>query len=183
MWVLTLVFASVIASSMFAVLTACFHPMTRPLDCGLVSAKLATAQNVLSPYAASDMEALFASLDSNGDEVLDSDELEAHCPPLHMLSNGDDLTVEKFGRRRRRTPDEMDVDDFLTYTCMSDDKLDHMENTKCEPMCAQGFVPDDTLKCKLDGNNEIVGGPDAGGFVLKTKYDGFTTCVPSTHTC
>lgn len=178
MWVLTLLFASVIASSMFAILTAAFHPMTKPLSCGLISTKLATATNVRTNYAQADIEQLFATLDANGDDLLDDDELQAHCPPLNKLAN-DDVTVEKFGRRRRRTPEELELDDFLEYTCMSNDKLDHMEQTKCEPLCAPGFVRDDTLKCKLDSDNE----DDDGAFVLRTKYSGFGNCVPHGLTC
>jgi len=139
---------------------------------------LGSAQNVLE-YTASDVEQLFASLDTNNDDLLDSDELAANCPPLDMLSGGEDLTVEKFGRRRRRTPEEIELEDFLEYTCMKFDKLDHMMNTKCEPLCANGYIPDDTLKCKLDGNDMT----DDGGFILTTKYSGFTTCVPHNHEC
>jgi sodium-dependent phosphate transporter len=185
MWVLTLVFASVISSSMFAILTASFHPMTKPLDCGMVSTKLGAAQNVAqnaaagSLYTVSDVEQLFADLDTNNDDLLDSDELAARCPPLDLLQNGEDLTVEKFGRRRRRTPEEMDKDDFLQYTCMSDDKLEHMDNKQCEPLCASGFQPDDTLKCKLDGDHMT----DDGAYIIRTMYSGFTTCVQSDHSC
>jgi len=178
MWVLTLAFASIIASSMYAVLTAAFHPMTKPLSCGLISTKLASVTNLRTDYTSSDIVQLFESLDTDGDALLTDAELQAHCPPLHRLSN-DDVTVEKYGRRRRRTPEELELDDFLEYTCMSSEKLDHMENTKCEPLCAPGFVRDDTLKCKLDGVNE-----DAdGGFVLKTKYSGFGSCVEHSFTC
>lgn len=189
MWVLTLVFASVISSSMYAILTAGFHPMTKPLDCGLVSLKLGAAQNVMldssALYEASDMEQLFATLDTNNDDFLDTDELEARCPPLHLTSNTEvdeegnrELTVEKYGRRRRAA-ESMDIDDFLTYTCMSDDKLEHMANKQCEPLCANGYRPDDTLKCKLDGDNMAAD----GGFILQTKYSGFSTCVQSSHAC
>jgi len=177
MWVLTLLFASVIASSMFSILTAAFHPMTMPLSCGMVSTKLGAASNVLTGNSADDMQALFANLDTNGDDLLDTAELSARCPPLDTLSNSDDLTVEKFGRRRRAA-ENMDLDDFLQYTCMSSNKLDHMENTKCEPLCMPNYAPDDTLKCKLDPVNEV-----DGAFVLRTMYSGFTTCVPSTHSC
>jgi len=177
MWVLTLVFASVIASSMFAVLTAGFHPMTKPLSCGMVSTRLAAAEYLLVDNSASDMETLFASLDTNGDDLLDSDELEAHCPPLDKVFPGGedaDLTVDKFG-----DDDHMDKDGFLQFTCMSDTKMDHMFNKKCQPLCRSGYVPDGTLKCELDGDNE----DDDGGFFLRTKYSGFTTCVPSQLEC
>lgn len=177
MWVLTLAFASIISSSMYAVLVGAFHPMARPLSCGLVQNKLAQANNVLD-YSSTDMEDLFSRLDSNGDDKLDSDELASNCPPLHMLRNAEDLTVEKFGRRRR-APEDMDKDDFLQYTCMSADKLDHMENTKCEPQCRTGYVADDTLKCKLDGNTM----KEDGGFMLQTTYSGFTHCVPHQLEC
>jgi len=174
MWVLTLAFASIISSSMFAVLTAGFHPMTKPLDCGLISTKLTSAQNVLNgAYSTDHVEQLFEELDTNDDGELTTEELDARCPPLGTLRNGDDLTVEKFGRRRRRTPEEMDLDDFMTYSCLSSAKLDHMENTQCEPLCAGGYVPDGTLKCKLDGNNE----DDFGSYILRTVYSGFTTCI------
>jgi len=178
MWVLTLVFASVIASSMFAVLTAAFHPMTMPLNCGLISNKLAAAHFTTLANSASDMEDLFAELDSNSDDLLTTEELAARCPPLDMLSNGEDLTVEVYGRRRRAAED-MDLDDFLAYTCMSSDKLDHMENKKCEPLCQTGYAPDGALKCKLDSENEA----NDGGFVLRTQYEGFTTCVQRAHAC
>lgn len=164
--------------------------MTKPLDCGMLSTRFDAAQNVLETggYAASDAEALFASLDSDGDELLTTDELAAHCPPLDVLGGAGrlpqdhddaDLTVEKFGRRRRRTPEDMDLDDFLQYTCMSSDKLEHMDNKQCEPLCAAGFEVDGTLKCKLDGDHTT---PD-GGFIIQTLYSGFTTCVQSTHSC
>jgi len=181
MWVLTLAFASVISSSMYAILTASFHPMTKPLDCGLISTKLGAAQNVLGAggYVASDVEDLFATLDTDGDDLLTSEELAAHCPPLDLMKNGEDLTVEKFGRRRRRSPENIDVDDFLQYTCMTSDKLEHMDNKQCEPLCAPNFEPDDTLKCSLDGDHTTAD----GGFIIQTKYSGFTTCVRSTHSC
>jgi len=180
MWVLTLVFASVIASSMFAVLTAAFHPMTMPLNCGLISTKLDAADHTLLANSASDMEVLFAQLDSDGDELLTTDELAERCPPLDMLSDGEELTVEVYGRRRRRTPEDMDLDDFLAYTCMSADKMDHMENNKCEPLCQTGYAPDEPLKCKLHPVTET---PESG-FALRTTYEGsFTTCVPRTHSC
>jgi len=67
---------------------------------------------------------------------------------------------------------------FLEFTCTSTDKLDHMMNTQCQPMCPDGYVPNRVLKCNLDGENEVGGtGPDAGGFILKTEYSGFTGCV------
>lgn len=160
--------------------------MVKPLDCGLVSIKLGAADNVRSAgtdntalYSSSDAEALFALLDTDNDDLLTDDELAENCPPLNVMKNGEDLTVEKFGRRRRRTPEEMDLDDFLQYTCMSSDKLEHMDNKQCEPLCAPNFEADRTLKCKLDGSHTTAD----GGFILTTMYDGFTTCVPSTHAC
>jgi len=185
MWVLTLVFACVISSSMFGMLTAGFHPMTKPLDCGLLDVKLGGAdlhvaqQGVNALYDASDARDLFAQLDADNDDLLTDDELAAHCPPLNMMANGEDLTVEKFGRRRRRTPEEMDVEDFLQYTCMSSDKLEHMDNKQCEPLCQPGYQPDDTLKCKLDGNHATAD----GGYIIQTIYSGFQQCVPMTATC
>lgn len=183
MWVLTLVFASIISSSMFGILTAGFHPMTKPLDCGLVSIKLGAATNVLTEnnqlYTTSHVEQLFNELDTNNDDLLDDDELAAHCPPLDVLRNGEDLTTEKFGRRRRRTPEEIDLDDFTRYACLEDDKMEHMDNKQCEPLCAAGYEPDDTLKCKLDGDHSQAD----GAFIIQTKYSGFTTCVQSTHSC
>lgn len=181
MWVLTLAFASIIASSMFAVLTAAFHPMSKPLNCPLLSNKLSSATDMGTLSTASDMEALFAQLDVNNDDLLDTDELAARClDQLAWDGEGDeaDVTVEKFGRRRRRTPEDMDVDDFLDFTCTSTDNLDHMMHKQCQPMCPDGYVPNRVLKCKLDGENEVGGtGPDAGGFILKTEYSGFTHCV------
>jgi len=178
MWVLTLAFASIISSSMYAILVASFHPMTKPLSCGLVQNKLARANFTLQ-YSAADMENKFAELDRNSDELLDSAELALNCPPLNMLRNGEDLTVEKFGRRRRRTPEEMTKEDFLEYTCMSADKLDHMVNTKCEPQCRDGYVADDTLKCKLQSSSMTTD----GGFILRTTYSGFDHCVPHQLQC
>merc|ERR1711967_135321 len=90
-----------------------------------------------------------------------------------MRNSDEDEVVEKFGRRRRRTPEEMDLDDFLTYTCMSTDKLDHMENKQCEPLCAAGHIPDGTLKCKLDSGTE----DEFGSYRLRTVHSGFTECV------
>lgn len=193
MWVLTLAFASIIASSMFAVLTASFHPMTKPLQCGRVSEHLGgtgvsnvlTAGSVNTLYTTSEVEALFNALDTNDDDLLTDDELAAPCPPLNLMGSQDDaeddrdLVVEKFGRRRRRTPEDMDLDDFINMACLTDDKMEHMENKQCMPLCADGYVADDTMKCKLDGNHEK---PD-GGYIIQTKYSGFSTCVASTHSC
>lgn len=178
MWVLTLAFASIISSSMYAVMVAAFHPMAAPLSCGLVQNKLARANYVLD-YSAADMENKFAQLDTNADKLLDSAELASNCPPLNMLRNSEDLTVEKYGRRRRRIPEDMTKEDFLQYTCMSADKLDHMENTKCEPQCMENYVADDALKCNLDGNSET----EDGGFILRTVYSGFDHCVPHHREC
>jgi len=200
MWVLTLAFASIISSSMFAILTAAFHPMTKPLHCARLGEYLGapvphgdsrtlsgTAENnVLASvadsnalYGATEVEALFALLDADGDDLLTDDELKVPCPPLNLMGDGEDLVVEKFGRRRRRTPEEMDLDDFLQMACMSDDRLEHMDNKQCMPLCAAGYAPDDTLKCKLDGNHEH----SDGSYVIQTKHSGFGACVPSTHAC
>jgi len=179
MWVLTLAFASVISSSMFAVLTAAYHPMTRPLQCNRVETRFDAADM----YVASDMESLFDTLDANGDDLLDSSELRANCPSLEFLPNEDaDVTVEKFGRRRRRTPEDMDKDDFLQYSCMSESTLDHMSNKKCVPQCRAGYKADDVLQCELSGENEAFDatGTNLGGFVLQTRYKGFTQCVQQT---
>merc|ERR1711865_1195024 len=116
MWVLTLAFASIIASSMYAVLTAAFHPMTKPLLCarisdalgspGLVSAGvtnsiMASSESATSMYTTTDVKALFIILDTNNDDLLDDDELASHCPPLNLMGDPDDevLAVEQFGRR------------------------------------------------------------------------------------
>jgi len=163
---------------MYAVMVAAFHPMAAPLSCGLVQNKLARANYVLD-YSAADMENKFAQLDTNADKLLDSAELASNCPPLNMLRNSEDLTVEKYGRRRRRIPEDMTKEDFLQYTCMSADKLDHMENTKCEPQCMENYVADDALKCNLDGNSET----EDGGFILRTVYSGFDHCVPHHREC
>merc|ERR1711865_1070204 len=48
MWVLTLAFASIISSSMYGVLVAAFHPMSKPLSCGLVQTKLGQIDQVYS---------------------------------------------------------------------------------------------------------------------------------------
>lgn len=187
MWVLTLAFASIISSSMYGVLVAVFHPMSKPLSCGFVQNQLAQVGQVYSGLDSglqqayndsTDMEEMFARLDSNGDDKLDSAELESNCPPLNMLRNSNDVTVEAFGRRRRAAED-MDKDDFLRYTCMSADKLDHMENTECQPQCRPGYVADNTLKCKLAEDSET----DEGGFILHTEYSGFTQCVPHQLEC
>ena len=157
--------------------------MTKPLNCGLVSVKLGNVPNVLLSsgelYTASDVELLFADLDTNNDDLLDTDELAARCPPLDLLPTLDDdgefdLTVAKFG-----SDDVMDIDDFKVYTCMSEDKLEHMDNKQCYPLCASNYVPDDTLKCKLEVNNMKTD----GGYILQTSYSGFTTCVLSSHSC
>merc|ERR1712127_568635 len=173
MWVLTLAFASIISSSMFAVLTAAFHPMTKPLQCARISDTLGSPglvsvgvtnyilPSVASPnslYTTTEVEALFELLDTNNDDLLDDDELATACPPLNLMGDGEELRVEKFGRRRRRTPEDMDVDDFIQMACLSEDNLDHMDNKQCMPLCADGYYPDDTLKCKLDGNNEHADG-------------------------
>jgi sodium-dependent phosphate transporter len=193
MWVLTLAFASIISSSMFAVLTAAFHPMTKPLSCGRVSEHLggADVSHVLSSsspnslYTTAEVENLFNALDTNNDDLLDDDELAEHCPPLNLMGSpaddedDRDLAVEKFGRRRRRTPEEMDLDDFIQMACLADDALEHMDNKQCMPLCAAGYEPDDTMKCKLDGNHEKAN----GGFIIQTQYSGFSTCVQSSHSC
>jgi len=132
-------------------------------------------------YTTTDVKALFIILDTNNDDLLDDDELASHCPPLNLMGDPDDevLAVEQFGRRRRRTPEEMDVDDFIQMSCLSEDQLDHMDNKQCIPLCAQNYQPSDTLKCKLDGNNEQAD----GSYIIQTKHFGFTSCVQSTHSC
>lgn len=172
MWVLTLVFAAIVASSFFGFLTAGYHPMSQALDCGPLSQALADRGNI-AVYTENDMKALFAQLDTNNDGELLSDELEA--AGLDMTVDGEDLVVEKYGRRRRRTPDEMDEDDFLAYTCMGDSSLDHVNYKKCEPQCPSGTNTraNSDLKCKL-----IEDVDDSGGFRLSAVYSGFSGCEP-----
>jgi len=172
MWVLTLVFAAIVASSFFGFLVSGFHPMSPALECGPVSQALVDLGNINSwtNYTEDDMKGMFALLDTNGDGELVSDELAAHDPPLDMTADGEDKLVEKFGRRRRRTPEIMDEDDFLAYTCLKDSNLDHVNYKKCEPRCRSGRANSE-LKCKLGEDVD-----DSGSFRLRAVYSGFSGC-------
>jgi len=169
MWVATLAFAGICSSAIFGFLSSAYHPMSKPLECGKIMNNIGSLPNVWSNITKSDMQALFVEIDADGDEVVDSDELKSHG--LDKTLKGDKV-VEKYGRRRRRTPKTMTESDFLLFTCVKVEKLDHMQQTKCEPRCLPGFRADTELSCKLSS-----GANQEGGFQLGASYSGFTGCV------
>jgi len=169
MWVATLAFAGICSSAIFGFLSSAYHPMSKPLECGKIMNNIGSLPNVWSNITKSDMQALFVEIDADGDEVVDSDELKSHG--LDKTLKGDKV-VEKYGRRRRRTPKTMTESDFLLFTCVKVEKLDHMQQTKCEPRCLPGFRADTDLSCKLSS-----GANQEGGFQLGASYSGFTGCV------
>jgi len=169
MWVATLAFAGICSSAIFGFLSSAYHPMSKPPECGGIMDKISGLPNVWSNVSESDMKALFAEIDADGDEVVDSDELGAHGLDKTLK---DDKVVEKYGRRRRRTPKTMTESDFLLFTCVKVDKLDHMMQTKCEPRCLPGFRANKDLSCKLSS-----GANAEGGFALTAAYSGFTGCI------
>jgi len=115
------------------------------------------------------MQSLFASLDKDGDELLDSKELQAQGMDKTLAG---DAVVEKYGRRRRRTPTTISETDLLEFTCLNEKTLDHMFVTKCEPRCLPGFRANKDLSCKLSSGVTA----DQGGFMLTVSYSGFSGC-------
>mmetsp|Transcript_1510 Transcript_1510/g.3256 ORF Transcript_1510/g.3256 Transcript_1510/m.3256 type:complete len:659 (-) Transcript_1510:114-2090(-) len=169
MWVATLAFAGICSASLYGFLASTYHPISEKLHCGPISKHIEQVENIESTNADA-MSTLFKELDTDGDEELTDGELAA--VKLDMTIGGD-LTTEKFGRRRRRTPDTMTSDDFLTFTCVKENRLDHMLNTHCEPVCQSGYRADGELKCGINSDRE----DENGNFLLTTRYSGFTECT------
>jgi len=169
MWVATLVFSGICSSAVFGFLSAAYHPMSKPLACGNIMNHISSKANVLSNVTKKDMQSLFASLDKDGDELLDSKELKAQGMDKTLAG---DAVVEKYGRRRRRTPTTISETDLLEFTCLDKKTLDHMFVTKCEPRCLPGFRANKDLSCKLSSGVTA----DQGGFMLTVSYSGFSAC-------
>jgi sodium-dependent phosphate transporter len=174
MWVLTLVFAAVCSSAIFTVMASAYRPMTQALPCGKIQSHLSSL-NVAGRAIAdkASMKALFKTIDADGDSEIDSDELKKAADVSDMALDGKKKLVEVYGRRRRRTPSTMTESDFLQYTCVSNDNLEHMHYTKCEPRCNSGLRADKELQCKLNPANT----DSAGNFMIATYYSGFSNCV------
>eukprot|EP00930_Biecheleria_cincta_P089792 TRINITY_DN7912_c0_g1_i1.p1 TRINITY_DN7912_c0_g1~~TRINITY_DN7912_c0_g1_i1.p1 ORF type:complete len:356 (+),score=86.16 TRINITY_DN7912_c0_g1_i1:985-2052(+) len=170
MWVATLVFAAVFSAALFSFIVAAYYPMSAPLDCGPVTAKLNGTDHLMT-FSKDAMKVRFASLDANNDGKLDSDELKA--VGLDKDIKGEKKTVETYGRRRRRSPKTMDEKDFLQFSCMKSSNLDHMFNKICEPQCQTGYRANKELSCKLMPSTK-----DAeGNFVMSTAMSGFSKCT------
>lgn len=172
MWILTIVFAGIISAAFFGFISAAYQPPLKPLNCGPIAAKLAKVNNsvLLLPLTPEVMTARFKALDKNSDKVLDSDELKA--AGLDKNIKADKKTVETYGRRRRRTPTTMDEKDFLQYSCLQADSLEHMKNKICEPQCQTGYRASKELECKFlptTANAE-------GSFQMGTAMSGFSGC-------
>ncbi|CAE8689327.1 unnamed protein product [Polarella glacialis] len=168
MWVLTLVFAAICASSIFGILVAIYQPQIEPLNCGLIARKIANVGNISTTATKDSQKARFKSYDSNGDGALDDGELKKVGWNKNL--KGDKL-VEKFGRRRRRTPKTMTEKDFLSFTCTSNDNLEHLLYKNCEPVCLDGFRANKELSCKIKPAEDA-----DGNFQLATYYSGFSAC-------
>ncbi|CAE8651152.1 unnamed protein product, partial [Polarella glacialis] len=170
MWVMTLVFAAICASSVFGILVAIYQPQIEPMNCGPIAWKIGKVGNISTVATKDSQKVRFKSYDSNGDGELDNGELKKVGWNENL--KGDKL-VEKCGRRRRRTPKTMTEKDFLQFTCTSNDNLEHLLYTKCEPVCLDGFRANKELSCKINPAKQ-----DAdGNFQLATYYSGFSACV------
>ncbi|CAE8651149.1 unnamed protein product [Polarella glacialis] len=170
MWVMTLVFAAICASSVFGILVAIYQPQIEPMNCGPIAWKIGKVGNISTVATKDSQKARFKSYDSNGDGTLDDGELKKVGWNKNL--KGDKL-VEKFGRRRRRTPKTMTEKDFLHFSCTSNDKLEHLLYKNCEPVCLDGFRANKELSCKI---NPAAQDAD-GNFQLATYYSGFSACV------
>ncbi|CAE8603685.1 unnamed protein product [Polarella glacialis] len=169
MWVMTLVFAAICASSIFGILVAIYQPQIQPMNCGPIALKIGKVGNISTAATKDSQKARFKSYDSNGDGTLDDSELKKVGWNKNIA--GDKL-VEKFGRRRRRTPKTLTEKDFLQFTCTSKDSLEHLLYKNCEPVCLDGFRANKELSCKINPAKQ-----DANGnFQLATYYSGFSAC-------
>ncbi|CAE8687204.1 unnamed protein product [Polarella glacialis] len=169
MWVMTLMFAAICASSIFGILVAIYQPQIEPMNCGPIALKIGKVDNISTTATKSSQKARFKSYDSNGDGTLDDGELKKVGWNKNLA--GDKL-VEKFGRRRRRTPKTLSEKDFLQFTCTSNDNLEHLLYKNCEPVCLDGFRANKELSCKINPAKQDA----TGNFQLATAYSGFSAC-------
>ncbi|CAE8720793.1 unnamed protein product, partial [Polarella glacialis] len=172
MWVMTLMFAAICASSIFGILVAIYQPQIEPMNCGPIALKIGKVDNISTTATKSSQKARFKSYDSNGDGTLDDGELKKVGWNKNLA--GDKL-VEKFGRRRRRTPKTLSEKDFLQFTCTSNDHLEHLLYKNCEPVCLDGFRANRELSCKINPAKQDA----TGNFQLATAYSGFSACGKS----
>jgi len=171
MWVATLFFAAIVTSSVFVFLSSVYHPISEPLHCGPIKDVLASVPNSGVDVSKQHMKDLFKKMDTDNDEILTGTELKSQGMDKTLKG---DKTVEKYGRRRRRTPKEMTEEDFLKFTCVYSDKLENMHYNKCEPRCKNGdFRANKDLSCKFNSARSDA----SGNFMLATKYSGFSACV------
>ncbi|CAE8592185.1 unnamed protein product [Polarella glacialis] len=134
-----------------------------------VDSKIGKVGNISTAATKDSQKARFKSYDSNGDGTLDDSELK--MVGLNKNIAGDKL-VEKFGRRRRRTPKTLTEKDFLQFTCTSKDNLEHLLYKNCEPVCLDGFRANKELSCKINPAKQDA----TGNFQLATYYSGFSAC-------
>ncbi|CAE8656635.1 unnamed protein product [Polarella glacialis] len=134
-----------------------------------VDSKIGKVGNISTAATKDSQKARFKSYDSNGDGSLDDSELK--MVGLNKNIAGDKL-VEKFGRRRRRTPKTLTEKDLLQFTCTSKDNLEHLLYKNCEPVCLDGFRANKELSCKINPAKQDA----TGNFQLATYYSGFSAC-------
>jgi len=173
-WVCTILFSAMVAASVFSMLNAEYNPLLAPMPCGPMQERIQSVNNSLMNVSTWDslkgsMQDKFRSLDKNSDGLLTDAELDVWSRSVDLKGK---KVTEGFGRRRRRTPETLELEDFLQYTCVYGSSLEHMQYKMCEPVCADGYRADKPLECVLTGR----GRDSKGNFSLATGYSGFSRC-------